>query len=266
MVQPWARQIDPSIGSEQVGMRYSFVIDTPPAEQVHIALERPDLYRIVLNGNELDSSTVDGWWVDRSLETVPVKQGALHTGENVIELYTSYDQHHPGLEAVYLLGQFGVKLRDTTAHLVARPQHLRIGNWVRQGLPFYGGSVTYRRKITPPVSGMQRLFVQVPSYEGAAVRVWVNGSPAGTLAWPPYELDITDFLTGEAVELGIEVITHRRNSHGPLHQTTTQPMAVGPINFITEADQWQDAPNLVPCGLTAPPRLVVRSQKGGRAV
>jgi hypothetical protein len=58
--------------------------------------------------------------------------------------------------------------------------------------------------------------------------------------------------------LRIEVISHRRNSHGPLHLNERWPAWHGPGSFVTTGKQWIDGYQLVPCGLLAPPRLIVR--------
>jgi len=109
---------------------------------------------------------------------------------------------------------------------VPLPKSLKIGDWCGQGLAFYSGSVTYRQRIAVPPETGERVFVGVPDYHGAAVRVLVDGRPAGVTAWAPNEVEITDLVAdarGAEVELGIEVIGHRRNSHGPLHHAQKQP-------------------------------------------
>ncbi len=103
-------------------------------------------------------------------------------------------------------------------------------------------------------------MVQVPDYKGVAVRVLVDGRPAGVTAWDPPEVDITDFLPEAqgTVELRIEVIGHRRNSHGPLHHAELWPAWTGPGQFMTTGEQWTDGYGLVPCGLMAQPEIVAR--------
>jgi hypothetical protein len=167
---------------------------------------------------------------------------------------------HPGLEIVYILGDFGVSLRQGRAVVGAVPRTLKIGDWTGQGLPFYAGSVLYRKTFTPARGDGERLLLRVPSYRGIAVRVFVNGKTAGIIAWEPNEVDITDCLSsGDAtVEIGIEIMGHRRNSHGPLHHIKTWPSFVGPAQFVTLGEEWSDAYKLVPCGLMEEPRIVRR--------
>ena len=142
--------------------------------------------------------------------------------------------------------------------MTAMPNTLKIGDWVKQGLAFYSGSVLYRSAIRPKLRRGERLFVQVPDYRGAAVRVLVNASDAGVIAWEPNEVDITDLVSGGAADLTIEVLGHRRNSHGPLHLSEKWPTWTGPAQYVTSDKEWTNGYQLVPCGLMVPPRLVVR--------
>ncbi|MHC4986178.1 MAG: hypothetical protein ACYTFO_08500 [Planctomycetota bacterium] len=64
-------------------------------------------------------------------------------------------------------------------------------------------------------------------------------------------------LDGSPVELAIEVLGSRRNSHGPLH-VKAMPNWVGPGGFVERGANWLDGYNLAPCGLMKPPRLIVR--------
>ncbi|MBN2581653.1 MAG: hypothetical protein JXL80_01195, partial [Planctomycetes bacterium] len=167
---------------------------------------------------------------------------------------------HPGLEIAYLLGNFGVKVRKCDVTLTAAPNALKIGDWASQGLAFYGGSVCYMRAVRPKLRAGERLIVQTPEFRGTAVRVLVNGREAGIIPWPPYELDVTDAVRAAGdgpVQLGIEVLGHRRNSHGPHHLNQKWPRWTGPGQYL-DRQNWYDGYQLVPCGLMAPPKLVVR--------
>jgi len=61
------------------------------------------------------------------------------------------------------------------------------------------------------------------------------------------------------VKLGIEILGHRRNSHGPLHNVQKWPNWTGPAEFITTGKKWRDDYQLVPCGLMKPPELVFKT-------
>lgn len=257
MVQPWARPAVAEPKRTTVKLAYSFDCKVLPSGDLFVALEEPQTFRVSLNGVPVDGTAECGWWVDRSLRKLPLDPARLHLGVNELLLECDYAETHPGLEIVYLLGNFGTAVDGTAVSLVAPPASLKLGDWVPQGLAFYSGSVSYRLAKRVQAKAGERLFVRIPEYRGVAVRVLVNGEAAGIAAWEPNEVEITSLAKGE-VDLQIQVIGHRRNSHGPFHINSKWPTWTGPGEFTRGADSWIDGYQLVPCGLLAAPELIVR--------
>ena len=241
-----------------VVLEYDFAVNTVRGGEIFLAIENPQRFRMALNGVELSPDSDAGWWTDRSLRRIPFDPSILVPGRNTLRLSCDDDETFAGLECVYLLGRFGVRVRGTEVAMTAPPDTLRIGDWVGQGLPFYSGSVSYCRTIRPALRKSDRLFVATPEYRGVGVRVLVNGHQAGIIAWAPFEVEITDLVGREGADLRIEVLGHRRNSHGPLHHAEKWPTWTGPGEFVTSGKDWKDGYQLVPCGLMKPPQLIVR--------
>ncbi|HET6485646.1 MAG TPA: glycosyl hydrolase [Spirochaetia bacterium] len=260
MVQPWARKRTRSPRRVEVELHYRFEVEAIPTGELSLCVEDPSRYAISLNGAEICSDGDNGFWVDPSLRRLPVDPALLLHGENTLTLRGPYDEEHPGLEIVYLLGEFGVEVKDTEVFMIDAPRSLALGSWIHQGLPFYSGSVCYCRRVAIERSPEERIVVEVPEYRGVAARVLVDGRPAGVTAWDPPEVDITSLLPEApgSVEIRIEVIGHRRNSHGPLHHAASWPAWTGPAEFTTKGELWKDGYSLVPCGLLAQPEVVAR--------
>ncbi len=259
MVQPWAREHTPDPQRLPVELSYSFEATAPPNGELFLGIEQPQRFRITLNGSEVDTDVQSGWWTDASLKKVPLDPALIRPGTNEIKLAGLYDEDYAGLEIIYLLGNFGTCVDGTDVGITPAPETLQLGDWVPQGLAFYSGAVTYHCDVQPNLGAGERLIVQVPAYLGTAVRVLVDGAPAGIIAWQPNEVDITDLVSGKPeAQLQIEVIGHRRNSHGPLHSAQKWPVGTGPDSFITTGDDWIDGYQLVACGLMQAPALVTR--------
>lgn len=257
MVQPWAQSQTVRCKPTTVELAYSFDVQTLPVGELFLALERPELYDVQINDQSVDANAECGWWVDRSLRKLPVDPACLHTGTNDVHLRCRYDAKHPGLEILYLLGNFGVTVRGAHVAMTALPETLKPGDWTKQGLAFYSGSVAYRRTFQSKRRKHERLIVHVPEYRGVGVRVFVNGQSAGVIGWEPNEVDITEFVQPGKNELAIEILGHRRNSHGPLH-IASRPIWTGPEEFLTTGKDWKDEYQLVSCGMTAAPQLITR--------
>jgi len=270
MIQPWmmARPARPrTIG---VTLKYSFDARVLPTGPVYLAIENPAAFHAHINGCPLDMGADSGWWVDRSLRRVPFDAALIRLGTNIVTLKCSYSELDSGLEIVYLLGRFGAKVTGTKLLMTGLPDSLRLGDWTRQGLAFYSGNLCYTTRISTKLTGRQRLIVHVPRYAGVAARVLVDGHEAGIIAWQPSEVDITDLISGDNATLGIEILGHRRNSHGPLHCTPPFVRSCGPRefrvppydpakpDFMKARGYWSDGYVLAPMGLMAPPELIVR--------
>ncbi|MFC1736013.1 hypothetical protein ACFL1X_07835, partial [Candidatus Hydrogenedentota bacterium] len=258
MLQPWAWKNKKHPRKVAVELKYNFDVDTLPMGDIYVALEHPELFSVSVNGIAISMEAECGWWTDLSLCKVPFNAALLRFGTNEITISCKYDEFFSGLEAVYLLGTFGCEVNGSETKMTAFPTALEVGDWVPQGLPFYSGSVSYIRSVDAKLEDGERLLVEVPAYEGAAVRVLANGQVAGVIAWEPNEVDITDFVNGDSIDLRIEVIAHRRNSHGPLHLADKHPMHITPGHFTRSGAQWADDYQFVPCGLMEAPNLVVR--------
>jgi hypothetical protein len=259
MVQPWARKRGAAGRSATVDLRYRLSVGTLVTGSLTLALEDPRAWTIALNGQPVPVDVDCGWWVDQSLRRLPLDSALLRHGVNELTLSRRYDES-AGLEIIYLLGDFGVEVEGSAARMIDAPRSLALGDWTAQGLPFYSGNLSYCRSVEVERGAADRVFVQVPEYQGAAVRVLVEGKSAGVIAWEPNEVEITALVPEgrSSPEIRIEVAGHRRNSHGPLHHARKWPQATGPGEFITTGTDWSDDYQLVPCGLMKPPAIVIR--------
>lgn len=258
MVQPWMREKELNPPTVPLALSYTFQVEALPSGALSLALEAPETFRVSLNGVPVSMDAECGWWVDRSLRSVPLDPSLLRRGENELTLECAYSAEHPGLEMIYLLGQFGVRLLGNTAVMTALPASLHLGDWTEQALTFYSGAVVYQQEIQPTLAAGERLFLHVPDYRGACVRVLLDGRPAGIIAWEPNEVEISEFIKAGTQLLQIELISHRRNSHGPFHLPEKWPTWTGPGEYQPGDDRWFDGYQLVPCGLMAAPELIVR--------
>ena len=205
-------------------------------------METPHLFGIALNGTPVDPTPTGETWVDNAFARLALPPGALEVGRNTITLEVGF-HGLIDLEAIYLLGGFGVRVDGEAATMTALPDALRPHDLAGQGLAFYGGPVTYKVPLPP---GGGRRFLVVPAFEAACLR-----AGDALIPWRPYEADVTD--SGDALDLTAYLT--RRNTFGPLHQIPLRAAAYGPENFTTRDKGFTDAYQLYPSGLLAPPRL-----------
>ena len=244
-------------------MEYIFNIKEIPQTAIYLGLERVDTFNIAINGNKLDSDSECGWWCDKSLRKIAISSSLLKKGENIITMQCDYDENHSGLEIVYLLGAFGVKIfPNNFMEMNKLPKRLQLGDWTKCNLPFYSGSLAYCKTSKIVFNENERILVHVPSYNGVGVRVIIDSVEVGIIAWEPNEIDITDYIsTGDIFDLQIEILGDRRNSHGPFHLSEKWPAWCGPDEFVANDKEWKRKYNLVPCGLISEPEFLIKQIK-----
>ena len=214
MTQPWCSVKKTPARRLALRLEYRFrcekgALKTPMA----LAIERPDLYRIELNGTALPTAS-DAWWVDPCLRRLPVPAKALKAGDNTLVLTGQFDETLPGLEAMFLLGAFGVSEDGGTIRPL--PKTLDLSDICPQGLPNYSGNLTYRFRAAVPKRGAVRLAAG--DWCGVAVGFRVNGGKEVFRPFPPYEATFAKGLRRDGTdEFEVTVYGHRRNAFGPFY-------------------------------------------------
>ena len=257
MVQPWYdRKFGPQPEVKgRVKLSFAFEVETLPTRPLRLGLEEPGQFRAALNGRQLTLGKGD-WWVDPAIRTFVLPPDALRPGTNELTLTAEF-RPDLNLEALYLLGEFGVRLSGTRKTLTKLPATLAVGDLVPQGLPFYTGTVTYRLPTPARTPAGQSVFLLAPKFQAACLRVKAGEDGEVLIAWQPYEADLTRAgLAGDALRL--DAVLTRRNTFGPLHRVPLRAGAYGPGHFVTEGQSWSQHYQLYPSGLLEAPVLCVR--------
>ena len=241
MVQPWMRNKTSVDGTADLELRYRIDAEYLPGSDCQLAIERPELYRLELNGYPLDNE-VENWWFDRSLRCVKIPADKFQKGENILILRSKYHENLPGLEAVFLLGDFGVSAEES---IIPLPEKLDIGDWCCQGLANYAGNVMYSRELDLPEGGA---FLEIDMWQGTLLSIRADDGEERSLPWPPYRA----LLPGGKHKVSITVYGSRRNAMGPFFCKDASPVWTAPEEFRV---QYSDKRRLVPSGLLAAPAI-----------
>ncbi|MBI1335910.1 MAG: hypothetical protein GC164_02990 [Phycisphaera sp.] len=247
MLQPWFVRSKGVTVRGRVAVRFRFAIREMPTGPIELAMEEPMSFETRINGTRLSTVTDQGWWVDRAFRRFVLPTSALRAGQNEITLTTDYHENS-NLEAVYLLGQFGVEVHGSSATLTQLPLRIATGSITSQGLPFYGGAITLW--VPPPGAPAQdeKLFLCIGQTAAACVKVQGCDGQSRLVGWAPYEVEITPWAgRGEAIP--VQLVLTRRNTFGPLHQVPLHTANYGPGNFVTEGERFSADYNLLPNGL-----------------
>jgi hypothetical protein len=209
--QPWREKKwgAPAVPLARLTMAFNIDVETVPQGAVQLAMERPENFTVTLNGQALPASSVNGWWVDTSFQTLPIPNGLLKQGANELLVSTNY-RKDINTEAMYLVGNFGVRVDGTKRTITTLPAKLNLGTITDQGLPFYRGELVYRIPVQAKASAGQRVFIETPKFAAACVRVTSAKGATQVLGWKPYRADIT----GETGTVAVSTMLTGQNAFG----------------------------------------------------
>jgi hypothetical protein len=241
MVQPWAASGRAPKPGTPVRLRYSFEVAILPDAPVQLMIEQPG--KVFLNGQQLEIPADSGWFIDPCFRTIELPDRALRLGHNEIILELDFASGSD-LEAIYLLGSFGVATEEGAITLTGLPDRLGQGDWTQHGLPFYSGKIA----LKVPVGEASHLQVEPM---GAATLCFrhPDGSARRILPWKPFVSDLEGLVDADGTVL-VEWILTRRNTFGPHHLVPIQQRNIGPTSFRSSGEAWSDAHQLVPTGLS----------------
>ncbi len=248
--QPWVLDQDEE-EEEHHSLRLRFSIHSAcEIDKISLAIEWEAGTAIFWDGVAVEPET-EGWYVDRDL--AKFKLPPLGRGDHRLEVILPFHRRCH-VEAMYLLGDFGVALRGK-AHCITEPvRKLGFGDICMQGLPFYGGTVRYQIPVVTKQK-QETLRITASDFRCPVIGVSLDGEKKGTIACAPYELLVECEEAGEHV-LELAAFGNRRNTFGPLHNCNRTELWIGPDAWRTEGASWAYEYQLKPTGILKGPDIV----------
>ena len=226
VIQPWC--LDEEIPSHKITLRFRINsdIDYSGAE---LAAEDMETLSIRFNGKEV-SNKVTGWYTDKDIKTAALPE--IRKGENILEIDVPFGTR-TNTEWCYILGNFGVEVNGRNKKLIALPEKLAFGSILNQGLPFYGGNITYHLEA----ESNGALQIEATNYKGTLISVAVDGAEKGKIVYPPYVL-LADGLKPGSHKIDITLFGNRYNAFGPVHLCNDKESWHGPGAWRSSGCAW----------------------------
>lgn len=157
--------------------------------------------------------------------------------------------------------------QPSSVHPTSTPASLQT-NWNLSGRVTADQTITLPEQVLKHIRNDNgKLILQWDAMRCPAMNITVNEGSMHTILWGAHQLDLTDEIVGEQVQLQIELLTSGRNTFGPHHHLKGEVTFVGPTSF-TDKIGWVDAGSdkiwtdrycLVSCGLTGVQLLLVNA-------
>ena len=245
LAQPWVVPDEPITHSVKLRFTFNAAYAVSGAS---LAIEDAERLQLSLNGVAVPAQ-VTGWYTDKSIKTIALPE--FKAGENVLEVVVPFGRR-TNLEWCYILGDFGVEVSGRYACIVPAREKIAFGDFTRQGLPFYGGNVTY---YIPVTTAGGELTLRSSHYRGALQKVSVDGGKAEAVIYPPYTVSLGSVPAGEHV-IDLTLYGHRRNSFGPVHLADLKETWIGPGAWRSEGDRWCYDYKICEEGILSTPEIV----------
>jgi hypothetical protein len=218
---------------------YHFRIDpdlnADAMKAIRAVVERPEMWTVSINGHEV-TKTEGVYWIEKSFPEYAVGP-FLKSGENTLTLKAPRMNVLAEVMPIYLLGDFLVK-PVTHGFEIAGGETGTTGSWRTNGLPFYSQQVAYSQTFKVDQASAKGFKVKLTKWNGSVAEVWVNGQPAGLIAWQPDELDVSSMLKNGENEITVKVTGSLKNTFGFFYKPDT--------NWIFGPGEWNDAPEKQP--------------------
>lgn len=230
-----------------------FEIESDIATECKLAYEEAE--EVILNGEAVEVAE-DGYFVDHSIKIMSLPK--LKKGVNQLLVRVPISKRI-SIESFYLIGEFDVCVRGCEKKIVASSDKIGFGSVVNQGMPFYGGNITYKTKVDLPECDLR---VRANYYRGALIRVCIDGVDKGIIAFEPYTLDLGHVSKGEH-EVEFTLFGNRVNTFGSLHingdclKSNPCPW-YSPNMWYYKGDKWTYDYQLDDMGIMAAPVFEIR--------
>lgn len=236
-------------------MKYTFEVEEK-SEHMELITEKCKDFQITVNGHsvvmkdrwERDHQFMKGDilpWVRKGrneiVSKIPFYQNedvySALFGEDDAESLLNCLTYDTEIEPMCLAGDFGVYARQMKQgqkeeillgqdfYISTRPK--RVHNLVKEGFPFFSGSIVLKREIELKQKNVILEFKG--RFQGLSV--WVNGKKAGNLLFGQ-QLDISEFARVGVNEIITKLVVSNRNMFGPHHlEGLEEPQTVGPYSW-----------------------------------
>lgn len=243
--QPWLDQEEEK-AEHTLSLKFEIFSEVEAADTV-LALENKTA-EVNLNGEEVPFEET-GWYVDK--EIICRSLGNIRKGMNELIVRIPY-RRKENIEAMFLLGDFGVRVKGSTCVLTAPVKTLAFGDITVQGLPFYGGNIEYQIPVEVPADGL--LKVQASRFRAPLLKAALDEGKEEVIAFSPYSA-VLNAEAGSHI-LKLTSFGNRINTFGTLHNCNDTEPWPGPNAWRTTKEQWAYEYQIKPTGILKAPEIL----------
>ena len=142
--------------------------------------------------------------LDAEIREIDIK-AFVAEGKNLVAVHFAANRRTDGiLDLLKVIGDFSLEPAKNGYKISAQKEKLKIGDWTKQGYPFYSGTITYSSEVDVNEKYLGgKLFLDVDCGEDV-LEVIVNNNSI-IVPWHPYKIDITNFINSGKNKIELKV-------------------------------------------------------------
>ena len=224
--------------------RKAFNIDDPAGKTILHFSGVDNAFYVYLNGEMV------GFSKGSRLPSEFDVSALIKKGENILTIKLPFGET-TNIEYCYILGNFGVNVKGRLLTIIPLPEKIGFGDIVPQGLPFYGGVVSYHLPFE--CDKKCKAAITVHHYRAGVMTVDVDGKRANTIAYSPYYVSLGELEAGNHT-VTVNSYISRFNCFGELHNADEKyHVKGGPWAWITDGSSWTYEYRFKPEGVLSTP-------------
>lgn len=143
--------------------------------------------------------------IDAEIKEIKIND-FLTLGENSIAIKLIVNKRTDGiLDKLKIVGDFALTDTDGKFSISAKPKKIKIGDWTKQGFPYYSGTIKYKCNIDLPKEYLEGKLSFTANCKEDVINLQINDNKKITLPWHPYKCDVSDNLVLGNNQINIEV-------------------------------------------------------------
>lgn len=146
-------------------------------------------YVLYVNGQKVTEKPTRSY-LDAEIGVVPMAK-YFKKGINTIAVRLTVTKKSDGMtDILKIIGKFSVE--DET--IVPKKEIIKMGDWGKQGYPYYSGTGTYTCHVNLSQEYLERQLILTAVIGKDVLEIEINGKPVKTCLWKPYRADITQYV------------------------------------------------------------------------
>ncbi len=174
--------------------RTSFEIETIPSK-LNLLVDgfSGSEYHLYINENEIKDKGKRSK-LDAEIKDINIRD-YIKKGKNVVVIKLIANRRTDGiLDLLKITGDFALEKNGNEYKIVEKKTLINIGDWTKQGYPFYSGTGVYETEIEIKKNYLDgKLFLNVDCGEDV-LEVIINDDDGVVVPWNPYKVDISNLV------------------------------------------------------------------------